>query len=118
MNTNRPTICVDFDGVIHSYDDGWKDGSIYGTVMPGFQDWLKGIENIFRVVVHTSRSSRQVEAWLDERGIQLPVVNEKPPAWVTIDDRAIRFDGNWKADELSPDMLLKFLPWNVRNKHD
>jgi len=37
---------------------------------------------------------------------------EKPPAFVSIDDRSIQFTGNFSA--LSPEMLLAFKPWNTK----
>lgn len=113
---NVKVIAVDFDGVIHSYDKGWQDGKIYGQMLPGFLDWLYKVEKHFRVVVHTSRSPRAVQSWLEERGVNVVVTNEKPPAWAYIDDRGIQFQGNWNAPEISVDSLLEFRPWNLREQ--
>lgn len=38
----------------------------------------------------------------------------KPPALITIDDRALMFTGNWA--DFTPEKLAKFQPWNARNK--
>lgn len=37
---------------------------------------------------------------------------EKPPAHITIDDRAVTFEGDWSV--LDPVKLLAFKPWNKR----
>lgn len=131
---SKPTLCIDFDGVIHSYDKGWQDGSIYGHVVPGFFEWAYQAAGKFKLAIYSSRSKSiegiaAMEAWLyaqlaaDQKAQDLGVTldefgfefaHEKPAAWLTIDDRAIRFDGNWNAKALEPDALLAFKPWTSR----
>jgi hypothetical protein len=130
--TWKPTLCIDFDGVIHSYDKGWQDGSIYGTLVPGFVVWAIEASNTFKLVVYSSRSTSnanivRMEMWLEKqlaerlmpREIEqfmelLSFSNEKPAAFLTIDDRAICFNGDWDAPELSPTILRQFKTWNTK----
>jgi hypothetical protein len=92
--SQRPTIAVDFDGVIHSYKE-WNDGKIEGELMPGCQLSLAKLNNRYRVVVFTARHNLgDVEAWLRAKGVShlvAEVTNRKPAAVAYIDDRAIHF---------------------------
>lgn len=135
---SKPILCIDFDGVIHSYEKGWQGGEIYGTVVPGFFDWAENAKDHFQLVVYSSRSrtdagreamwnwmADRICDWLDSfdyaasdpalRMKHFDFVSEKPPAFLTIDDRGVRFEGNWAAPELDPEAMLAFKPWNVRN---
>jgi hypothetical protein len=117
---NRQTLCIDFDGVIHSYENGWKDGSIYGTIVPGFEDWAHEVAKEFDLVIYSSRSKTPsgraaMKRWLTRnwKGPPIPkfeFASTKPPAWLTIDDRCIRFQGRWEWIRL--DVLKEFRPWN------
>lgn len=124
----KPIICIDFDGVIHAYRDGWKDGQIYDDVVPGFFIWASRAKEHFKLVIYSSRSKTPegmaaMAAWLDERmergGVlrehlamaDFTFAHEKPPAFLTIDDRAICFDGNWMARHLDAEVLLGFRTW-------
>lgn len=105
------TIAVDFDGVIHTYERGWADGSIYGDFMPGAMVGLMTLMDQAAVFVHTTRSAKQVARWIERqsghniecttwlapwrkfwntKGLLL-VTNRKLPAVAYLDDRAVRF---------------------------
>jgi hypothetical protein len=97
------TICLDFDGVLHSYRSGWcgaeiiPDPPIHGT-----REGVMRLRQIYRVVVlssrcHTLEGRKAVEAWLKKHDIVVDEVCEhKPPALVYVDDRAVRFRGDWE----------------------
>lgn len=126
MSEFRPILCIDFDGVIHSYDRGWQGGEIYGTVVPGFFEWaIKAFEK-FKLVIYSSRSKdpsmrEAMQIWMRKQASFCPpdldidlvfeFAHEKPPAFVMIDDRAVQFKGDWNAPELSPENLKAFKPW-------
>ena len=132
----KPTICIDFDGVIHSYERGWQDGVIYGSVVPGFFEWVERVRHQFKLVIYSSRSKSdegvvamstwlhaQRNDWIKTGGERHPTeplsiefAHEKPAAWVTIDDRAIQFRGYWNDTDLTPEALLAFKPWNAKPK--
>ena len=107
------TIAVDFDGVIHSYEDGWKDGSIYGELMEGALEGLAYLMDKYAVYVFSTRNPRQIARWIESKTAQagkpiictvkvprsgfwneqgrLLVTNVKLPAFAIFDDRGIRF---------------------------
>jgi len=131
-----PTIAVDFDGCIHSYERGWQGGKLYGTVVPGFFEWAMAAGERFHLVIHSSRAARgasyvqEMRDWLQEHynrwranqqhptnyplHLGIEIVAEKPPAWLTIDDRCVRFDGHWDEFALRPETMLGFRPWMTR----
>lgn len=95
------TIAIDFDGVIHASRHGWKDGSIYDDPMPGAKEAIVYLNSIgFRVMCFTARNVEEAQKWLMDRlqlsVMQIEVTNTKPPALVYIDDRGLRFTGDWK----------------------
>lgn len=99
----RRTVCLDFDGVIHSYRSGWcgaeviPDPPIHGT-----RDAIARLRKEHRVVIHSARCRDEagvaaIEAWLAKHGIEVDeVCRHKPPAMVYVDDRAVSFRGDWE----------------------
>ncbi len=109
-----PTVAIDFDGVIHKYSEGWKDGSIYDDPMPGAFDAIREIQKNYNVVIFTTRSRQDVCNWMIRHGFDamvdnipegefkawnvlgtILVTNRKFAAIVYIDDRGYRFN-SWQ----------------------
>lgn len=133
--TAKPILCVDFDGVIHSYKSGWITAdNIPDPPVPGAIEWLYRALQFFDVQIYSSRSKHPagiqgMRSWLLRHACEIwpdhpRVVNElmaeikfpiaKPAAFLTIDDRAICFTGDW--DALNPVDLLRFKPWYYQHK--
>lgn len=131
-------ICVDFDGVIHSYTTGWHGiDVILDPPVPGAIEWLQkflptpdsfGIAPRYTgpiVMIYSSRSrSRRGRAamkrWLIEHGLPRQYIDDgllkfptkKPPAYLTIDDRAMTFQGVFPTQE----EMLGFKTWYATTK--
>ena len=124
----KPILCLDFDGVLHSYTSGWKGAdTISDPPVPGAMKFISEAVNNFTVQIFSSRSSQPggrnamqcwVGKWLcsefqgDGHDIadQLAYPTEKPAAFITIDDRALTFTGEWPTMEA----LKEFKPWNKK----
>lgn len=137
----RPLIlCLDFDGVLHSYTSGWKgidqipDPPVTGA-MEALVSYL--LDDRLEVHVYSSRSreAKGIDAmrkWIahhlsvhyrdamlmrstdysDQLMARLHFATEKPPAHLTIDDRAMAFTGTFPS---SVD-VRHFVPWNKRGE--
>lgn len=123
-------LCLDFDGVIHSYTSGWKGASIVpDPPVDGALDFIENAVDSFDVQIFSSRSNQiggidGMKLWLrtqyykhgaseeetDKIMSRIKWPQEKPPAKVSIDDRAITFEGSWPDIE----MLKSFQPWNKK----
>ena len=96
-----PMICLDFDGVIHTYT-GWKgnDPSAMDEPISGSQNAVREIQRLgYRVVIFTTRHRDAVLRWLERWGFPiLEVTDVKPPFKVLLDDRAVQFRGEWNQE--------------------
>lgn len=101
MRDTRRTLCVDFDGVIHAYSKGWQGGELYDGLTPNAAASLRQLSKHFKLVCCTARHNLDdVRVYLRDHGILglfEDVTNRKPMAAAYIDDRAIKFDGDWDA---------------------
>ena len=70
----KPTISVDFDGVLHSYTSGWKGArTIPDLPVPGAIEWLCEIQCDYTVAISSARSGqfggrRAMRNWIKLHG--------------------------------------------------
>lgn len=133
---SKPILCLDFDGTLHPYQRGWQGAGHVDDDPPveGALDFLYEATKRYRVAIYSSRSKSlagraAMKRWVRKHlNMSLPFspgherfdwLHEaiewpwfKPSAFVTIDDRALTFDGTW------PDLeaLAAFKPWNKKPK--
>lgn len=119
---DTPTIALDFDSVLHKYEKGFTGDEPTEAPVEGAQDFVDNlIDNGFELVIfshraHTAAGKRGIEEWLVEHGFPtIEVTDKKPAAEVYVDDRALRFEGDF-------DDALAFIvdkqrrtPWNRKN---
>ena len=132
----KKILCLDFDGVIHSYSSGWKGATeIPDPPVPGAMKFLCRAVRHFKVCIFSSRSNQRggrkaMKKYLKKslygyfRGLghsewvsndlagavvnSIEFPKKKPAVHVTIDDRAMTFNGEWPSIlEIS-----QFKPWN------
>ena len=129
MPEKKPTLLIDFDGVLHSYTSGWQGAEVVADPpVPGAIEFLLEAVEFFDVCIYSSRTrepggtaamsnwlrqhdgptikGRTIGNQLAENHIRFPL--EKPAAFLTIDDRCICFAGVWPTMQA----MLNFRPWN------
>lgn len=145
----KPVLCLDFDGVLHSYASGWQGaGTVPDDPVPGAIGYVVAALDGFTVAIFSSRSKSFAGRWAMKRWLRHHLVEHfwatkalhdlqtwtgldmeddarvwaskvmrriswpwfKPSAFVTIDDRAICFDGTFPAFS----DVRAFKPWNKR----
>lgn len=130
----KPILCLDFDGVIHSYTSGWQGSGVANDPpVPGTLAFLEEAAKHFRLAIYSSRSKalagrRAMKRYMREHfesNLTFSPSHDrdtlyeylewpwfKPSAFITIDDRALTFTGDWT--DFAPEVLRGFKPWNKR----
>lgn len=117
MSPRKPTLCLDFDGVIHRYSKGWHDGTAYDEPVVGALDAIRRFMDAGHpVFILSTRRPSQIEAWIGKHAPDISTsiistVNDDAPFWnrvgvlgitrlklaaeLYVDDRGYRFTGDW-----------------------
>lgn len=124
---HKPMLCLDFDGVLHSYTSGWEQPFIIiDDPVPDAITFLERATKDLRVAIYSARSCQPggieaMKTWLriemQKHFNEVPDwfnliewPTEKPPARVSLDDRAITFTGTFPPIG----ELIDFKPWNKK----
>ena len=130
---SKPILCLDFDGVCHSYTSGWKGIAVIpDPPVDGLFEFLWKAIQVFDVQIYSTRSATEegqaamrlwFAIWIDRYWnshpdmpeprtelLNIKFPNTKPSAFVALDDRVLTFNG------IFPDVetLQSFKPWNKK----
>lgn len=114
----KPILCLDFDGVIHSYSSGWKGASVIpDEPVPGALEFVVTALDKFRVNILSSRShqwggKRAMKRWLHLHLTRLEYPNGGLPKWW--EDRIMRsaFADPWPEEiHHAANLVVKEIDW-------
>jgi len=115
----RPTVAIDLDGVLATYNGTWRGVDFIGDPIPGAVDFTKEVSKMADVVIWTTRTNpdenyedtsselrQKVVNWLMQHGFSYRAVymgSGKPIAAAYVDDRAVpcQPEKNWPASAFS-----------------
>ncbi len=93
----KKTILIDLDGVLNTYDGKYDEQNI-PPIKEGAQDFLKELSKAYKIVIFTTRNRLKASKWLIKNKLDEyvhDITNVKEPSYLIIDDRCIKFNGNY-----------------------
>ena len=109
MAKDNKTICIDFDGVLADYSEGYQGKDKFGEMIPG-ADLASQVlkEKGWTIIIYTTRpATAALKKWLEKNNIKYDYINENPDqpedcregckmaADIYIDDRGMTVRGEW-----------------------
>lgn len=115
----KPILCLDFDGVIHSYTSGWKGARcIPDPPVPGaLQFIIKALDADYDVVIHSSRARYFGGIWAMRRWLRKHSEVQVPrEQWDEVYQRMVPgfvYDDLWDRDQWGMTSLrdVRFARW-------
>jgi hypothetical protein len=114
----KKTLVLDFDGVIHSYQQKWiNEYTIPDPPVPGAKEGVAKLRKKWRVLVKSTRCAisdkgmQAVKDYLAKWQIVVDGVVKTPPPFASlmVDDKVLTFRGDWSDNFLQ--QVDDFKPW-------
>jgi FMN phosphatase YigB (HAD superfamily) len=93
----KKKIYIDFDDVLSNYDD-WEEVRNLSMPKKGANNFIEKLSKNYKIYIFTTKDREIVYKWLIRHHFDdyiEDVTNKKEFAFVYIDDRAIKFNGNY-----------------------
>ena len=91
----KKTIAIDLDGVLDNYSEYTEE---IPPIRNGAKSFIVKLSKDYELVLFTTRNPKSATTWLINNKIDKyfkDVTNVKIPAYIYIDDRNIRFNGDY-----------------------
>lgn len=94
----KKVILLDLDGVLNTYNGNYNDDYIE-PINKGALKLIKELAKNYKIKIFTSRNLLLASEWVIKNNLKkyiYDVTNIKEPSFLIIDDRCIKFDGDYK----------------------
>ena len=95
----KKTLMIDLDGVLNTYKGLYEENHI-SPIREGAVEFLEKLSKNFLLVLFTSRVMELAHKWTSEHKVEKyfsKITNIKEPSYLIIDDRCVRFNGDFDA---------------------
>lgn len=94
----KKTVLLDLDGVLNTYRGDYVHDYI-PPLREGAKEFVQNLAERYNVKLFTTRRKKLVECWINDNNLEkfiTDVTDKKEIAWIYVDDRCIRFDGEYE----------------------
>ena len=116
----KKTICIDFDGVIHDYSNGFQGEDVFGGMIPNANIGTSVLkEKGWTIIIFTTRKkTEKLKKWLEDNKITYDYINENPEQPERTSGKVIAdvYNGRW--DQWLIREIADFEPWQKRQQKE
>ena len=113
LSGRKPILCLDFDGVCHSYTSGWKGAdTIPDDPVPGLFEFLADASQHFEIDIFSSRSNQEgglqaMKQWFLNKYVEWHTAKFPGDSVMIAKDQAVAMiDKVWKFPTEKPPAFL------------